>query len=105
MPAWYEDYSDAEFFAVIDSAAYQERFRGREHPIYQSNGGPSFYNPVNLQQLVDSRQALTRGPITHNRNRYILENGLEVYKSWLRQMDWVYDQMDRNRRQRRPASE
>lgn len=44
MKAW-EHYTDEEFFQVLRSDAFIDRFYGRCHPIYEENGGLEYYNP------------------------------------------------------------
>ena len=44
--------SDSEFWAFVQSNPFRVRFRGRAHPLQESNGGVDFYAPENQHCIL-----------------------------------------------------
>lgn len=93
-----ENYTFEEFKAVLESGAYEKRFRGRESVIYLENGGPEFYNEEALTELLDDYRARLDNPGTSARNRWVAKNMVAKVKSWMKQAEWIENQMELNRR-------
>lgn len=92
-----EPITDEEFFAVLESDEYRERFQGKEFPILKQNGGVSFHNPTVLNEMIKSSEEILNDRALTAKNRWIVENGIKRYRSWLKQVNWIYQQVYLNR--------
>ncbi len=95
----WDHYTDDDFFRVLDSERYKKRWAQRGRPIIRRNGCLDFHNPDTLEEIIREDQArLSRA--TSARNRWIIRNGIDAARSWLRQVEWILDELDATRSDR-----
>lgn len=85
---------DQTFGRVVDSPQFQQRWRGRVHPLLRSNGGIEFHNIESLtERLQHAERQKAMGPkwglSGWSRDRYP-----SVLRDWLRQVEWIANHAD-----------
>lgn len=82
---------DDAFWAIMNSPAYQSRWRGRAHPLLPQNGGVDFYNIEFLSKRLEQAVHAKATQPKHGLSGYSRQHQPEIYRDWILQVRWIED--------------